>query len=438
MLFPVKCWPRDALPAKIAWGLENSILDLSTRFRALKHRNFQLFIIGQLISLVGTWMQNTAQQWLVYRLTGSAALLGIFGFASQLPMLGLAWMGGYVGDRYNRHRGVITTQSISMILAFALAILTLTHYIQTWHLIVIAFLVGIVNAFDVPIRQAFFVHMVGQEDLPNAIALNSSIFNGARVIGPAIAGFTIVLIGEGWCFFLNGISFVAVIIALLMMRIPRTQANSVGESPVRSFVEGFRFAMTDIPIRSTLLLLSLLSLFGLQYSVFLPIYASDILHGGARTLGLLMSAAGVGAVIGALQFAARTEYKGLARWVAAMCTTCALGLLVFSYASSFWLCALVLFVVGFAATSQMAATNTIIQRRVPDEMRSRLMAVYATMFMGVQPIGALFAGFTAKHIGAPRTLLLFGFAVLVGSLYFAARVPRKVKREHPVPAPTRD
>lgn len=430
--------PASPFPLKLPWRLENSILDLSTRFRALKHRNFQLFIIGQLISLVGTWMQNTAQQWLVYRLTGSAALLGIFGFASQLPMLGLAWMGGYVGDRYNRHRGVITTQSISMILAFALAILTLTHYIKTWHLIVIAFLVGIVNAFDVPIRQAFFVHMVGQEDLPNAIALNSSIFNGARVIGPAIAGFTIVLIGEGWCFFLNGISFVAVIIALLMMRIPRTQPNSVGESPVRSFVEGFRFAMTDIPIRSTLLLLSLLSLFGLQYSVFLPIYASDILHGGARTLGLLMSAAGVGAVLGALQFAARTEYKGLARWVAAMCTTCALCLLVFSYAHSFWLCAPVLFVVGFAATSQMAATNTIIQRRVPDEMRSRLMAVYATMFMGVQPVGALFAGFTAKHIGAPRTLLLFGFAVLVGSLYFAARVPMKVKRERPVPAPTRD
>jgi MFS family permease len=414
----------------------NPILDLSVRFRALKHRNFQLFVIGQLISLIGTWMQNTAQQWLVYKLTGSAAILGVFGFASQLPMLGLAWMGGYVGDRYNRHRGVITTQTLSMLLAFVLAALTLTRYIKTWHLIFIAFLVGIVNAFDVPIRQAFFVHMVGKDDLPNAIALNSSIFNGARVIGPAIAGFTIALVGEGWCFFLNGLSFVAVIIALLMMRIERTQSKRSGESPVRSFIEGFRFAMTDVPIRSALFLLSLLSLFGLQYSVFLPIYASDILHGGARTLGLLMSAAGVGAVLGALQFAARTEYKGLARWIASTCTTCALGLLIFSFATSFWLCWAVLFVVGFAATSQMAATNTIIQQRVPDEMRSRLMAVYATLFMGVMPIGALIAGGVAKHIGAPHTMLLFGIAVLVGCSVFISRVALKMKNEKPEPALT--
>jgi MFS family permease len=403
------------------------IYDPSIRFRAMKHRNFQLFIIGQLISLIGTWMQNTAQQWLVYRLTGSAALLGLFGFASQLPMLCLAWMGGYVGDRYNRHRGVITTQTLSMILAFVLAILTLTHLIKTWHLILIAFLVGIINAFDVPIRQAFFVHMVGKEDLPNAIALNSSIFNGARVVGPAIAGFTIVLIGEGWCFFLNALSFVAVIIALLMMRMNQTVSKHTGESPMRSFIEGFRFAMRDVPIRSALLLLSLLSLFGLQYSVFLPIYAQDILHGGAKTLGLLMSAAGVGAVLGALQFAARTEYTGLARWIAATSTVCALCLLIFSFASSFWLCAVALFIVGFAATSQMAATNTIIQQRVPDEMRSRLMAVYATTFMGVQPVGALLAGVVAKHIGAPHTLLIFGGAVLTGCLVFISLVVTKVK-----------
>jgi MFS family permease len=414
----------------------NSILDLSTRFRALKHRNFQLFIIGQLISLIGTWMQTTAQQWLVYELTGSAALLGLFGFASQVPMLFLAWMGGYVGDRYNRHRGVITTQTCSMILAFVLAALTLSHVVNKWHLIIIAFLVGIVNAFDVPIRQSFFVHMVGKDDLPNAIALNSSIFNGARVVGPAIAGFAIVLVGEGWCFFLNGISFFAVIIALLLMRIPRTETNHAGESPVRSFVEGFRFAMHDVPIRSALFLLSLLSIFGLQYSVFLPIYARDILHGGAKTLGLLMSAAGVGAVLGALQFAARTQYKGLARWIAATCTACALGLLLFSFASSFWLCAVVLFAVGFAATSQMAATNTIIQQRVPDEMRSRLMAVYATLFMGVQPVGALLAGGIAKVIGAPHTLLIFGSLVLVGCMVFISRVVMKVKGEEPAPALT--
>jgi len=399
-------------------GGEIPIPELSTRFRALKHRNFQLFIIGQLISLIGTWMQTTAQQWLVYKLTGSVALLGVFGFASQVPMLLLAWMGGYVGDRYNRHRGVIVTQSCSMILAFLLATLTLTHLIREWHLIVIAFLVGIVNAFDVPIRQSFFVQMVGKDDLPNAIALNSSIFNGARVVGPAIAGFAIVLLGEGWCFFLNGVSFIAVLIALLMMRIEPFQKKTATDSPVRSFIQGFRFAMSDLPIRSALLMLCILSLFGLQYSVFLPIYAHDILHGGAKVLGLLMSSAGVGAVLGALQFAARTEYKGLSRWIAVTCTVCAIGLMVMSQARMFWLCAVVLFIVGFAATSQMAATNTIIQRRVPDEMRSRLMAVYATMFMGVQPIGALLAGGVAKRIGTPHTLLLFGSFVLAGCIAF--------------------
>jgi MFS family permease len=395
---------------------------LSTRFRALKHRNFQLFIIGQLISLVGTWMQTTAQQWLVYKLTGSVAVLGLFGFASQVPMLLLAWMGGYVGDRYNRHRGVIVTQSLSMILAFVLAALTLTHLIREWHLIVIALLVGIVNAFDVPIRQSFFVHMVGREDLPNAIALNSSIFNGARVVGPAIAGFAIVLVGEGWCFFLNGVSFIAVLVALLMMRIEPFVKKPPDESPVRSFVQGFKFVMHDVPIRSSLMILCVLSMFGLQYSVFLPIYAHDILHGEAGTLGLLMSAAGVGAFLGALQFAARTNYTGLARWIAATCTVCAVGLIIMSRATAFWLCAIVLFVVGFAATSQMAATNTIIQERVPDELRSRLMAVYATMFMGVQPIGALLAGGVAKRIGTPNTVLLFGSLVLVGSLFFIWRV----------------
>jgi MFS family permease len=404
----------------------NSIFDLSTRFRALKHRNFQLFIVGQLISLIGTWMQTTAQQWLVYRLTGSVALLGVFGFANQVPMLLLAWMGGYAGDRYDRHRGVLVTQTCSMLLAFALAALTLTHVIRVWHLIVIAFLVGIVNAFDVPIRQAFFVHMVGKDDLPNAIALNSSIFNGARVIGPAVAGFTIVLLGEGWCFFLNGVSFIAVLVALLMMRIERSEGQRAAESPIRSFIQGFRFAMSDVPIRSALLLLSVLSLFGLQYGVFLPIYAKDILHGGARALGLLMSAAGVGAVLGALQFAARTQYQGLTRWMATTCTVCGVALMVIAAARTFWLCAVVLFVVGFAATSQMAATNTMVQRRVPDEMRSRLMAVYATMFMGVQPIGALIAGGVAKHLGAPYTLMAFGSIVLIGCMVFITRVVMKM------------
>jgi MFS family permease len=400
--------------------------EVHTRFRAMQHRNFQLFIAGQLVSLIGTWMQNMAQLWLVYKLTHSAVLLGVFGFASQVPMLFLSSIGGYIGDHYERHRGVIATQTVSMILAFVLAGLTLTHSINEWELIAIAFLVGIVNAFDVPIRQAFLVQMVGKEDLPNAIALNSSIFNGARVVGPAIAGFAIAAVGEGWCFFLNGVSFVAVIVALLMMRIQPREIKPSADSPLKSFVQGFRFAMSDLPMRSSLLLLSVLSLFGLQYSVFMPIYALDILKGTALTQGYLMSSAGVGALIGALHFAARRHYKGLARWIAATSTVCAVCLILFSQARMFWPCIAVLFVVGYAATSQMAATNTLIQNRVPDELRSRVMAVYATMFMGVQPIGSLIAGGMAKRIGPQNTLTVFGTLVLLGSLIFIFRVVMKL------------
>src|SRR5229473_2706559 len=421
-----------AVMAACGVQFREEFLAVSTRFRALQHRNFQLFFAGQLVSLIGTWMQSTAQLWLVYDLTHSAALLGVFGFANQIPILLLASIGGYVGDRYNRHRGVIATQTAAMVLAFVLAALTLTGAIHdargAWVVIFIAFLVGIVNAFDVPIRQAFLVQMVGQEHLPNAIALNSSIFNGARVVGPAIAGFAIAWIGEGWCFFLNGVSFLAVIMALLAMRLTPVERKPSIESPFRRLVQGFRFAMSDLPIRSALLLLSWVSLLGLQYSVFLPIFANDLLGGGARGLGLLMSSAGVGAVLGALHFAARTEFKGLARWIAATSMTCAVALLVLSQARVFWLCAAVLFVVGFAATSQMAATNTLIQSRVPDELRSRVMAVYATMFMGVQPIGALIAGGVAKRIGAPHTITIFGSLVLLGSLFFIFLVVMRLQQ----------
>ncbi len=406
---------------------------MSTRFRAMQHRNFQLFIGGQLVSLIGTWMQSTAQLWLVYKMTGSAALLGVFGFANQVPILFLASIGGYVGDRYNRHHGVIITQLVSMLLAFALAVLTFTQAITVWEIIGIAFLVGVVNAFDVPIRQAFLVQMVVREDLPNAIALNSSIFNGARVVGPAIAGFALAWKGPAWCFLLNGFSFLAVLAALLAMRIQKIVVKSAEGSPFQNFIQGFRFAMSDMPVRSALLLLSLLSLLGLQYSVFLPIFASDVLHRGAKGFGLLMSAAGVGAVLGALYFAGRTSYKGLARWIAGTAITTGTGLIIFSQSHVFWVSASVLLFVGFAATMQMAATNTIVQSRVPDELRGRVMAVYATMFMGVQPVGSLIAGGVAKHIGAPSTLAVFGVLVLIGSLVFLFRVALRL-RPQPVAA----
>jgi MFS family permease len=400
---------------------------VSTRFRALKYRNFQLFFAGQLISLIGTWMQNTAQLWLVYRLTNSAALLGIFGFASQIPVLFFSSLGGYVGDRYNRQRGVIWTQTAAMILAFILAALTLPGVIRVWEIVLIAFLAGIVNAFDIPIRQAFLVQMVGRPDLPNAIALNSSIFNGARVVGPAIAGFAIGWLGEGWCFFLNGVSFLAVIVALLMMRIERVDKPYTEGSPLQKFIEGFRFAMGDRPIRSALLLMSLMSMFGLQYAGFMPVFARDVLHGGPKMLGLLMTFAGVGAVIGALHFASRIDEKGLLEWIAATSAICAVGLILFSQSRVLWLSAVTLVAVGFAATSQLASTNTTVQSRVPDELRSRVMAVYATMFMGVQPVGALIAGGVAKRIGAPYALTAFGTICLLGSLFYTFRVAMRLQ-----------
>jgi MFS family permease len=409
---------------------------LPPRFRALQHRNFQLFIAGQLTSLIGTWMQSAAQLWLVYELTKSPFLLGLFGFANQVPILFLASLGGYVGDRYNRHRGVIWTQTASMILAFILAGLTFANAIKAWELIFIAFLVGVVNAFDVPIRQAFLVQMVVREDLPNAIALNSSIFNAARVVGPAIAAFTLAWKGAAWCFCLNGISFLAVIGALLAMRIEKQEIKAQDGSPLQNLIQGFRYAMNDLPMRSALLLLSMLSLLGLQYSVFLPIFANEVLHRGAKGFGLLMSAAGVGAVLGALHFAARTSYKGLARWIAATSTTCAVGLVIFSQSRVFWLSMAVLLVVGFCATVQMAATNTTLQNRVPDQLRGRIMAVYATMFMGVQPIGSLIAGGVAKRFGAPYTLAVFGTLCFLGSMVFIFRVVMPLQRqpEEPVTA----
>ncbi len=379
-------------------------------------------------------MEATAQLWLVYKMTNSAALLGVFGFANQIPILLLAFVGGYVGDRYNRHHGVIWTQTVSMVLAFTLAGLTFANIITVWELILVAFLAGVVNAFDVPIRQSFLVEMVSKEDLPNAIALNSSIFNGARVVGPAIAGFALAWKGAAWCFSFNGMSFLAVIGALLAMRLIKRAVNPEKGSPFQSVIQGFRYAMNDLPIRSSLLLLSMLSLLGLQYTVFLPIFASDVLHRGAKGFGLLMSASGVGALLGALHFAARTSYKGLAKWIAATSTVSAVGLVVFSQTKIFWLSMAILVVIGFTATVQMAATNTTLQNRVPDHLRGRIMAVYATMFLGIQPVGALIAGGIAKKFGAPDTLAVFGTLCFVGSLIFIFLVVMRLKGQPEAPA----
>jgi MFS family permease len=390
--------------------------------RALRHRNFQLFFSGQLISLIGTWMQNVAQAWLVYRMTKSALLLGSVGFASQIPVFLVAPLGGITADRVNRQRLVIATQTAAMILAAILAWLTLSGRVQVWHIFVLAAMLGVVNAFDIPGRQSFLVDMVGKEDLMNAIALNSSMFNGARVIGPAIAGILVAKIGEGWCFAANGISYIAVIVGLMLMHVhcvPRTSKRS----PIEDIVEGFRWVNQTRVIRALLLLLGLVSLVGMPYTVLMPIFADKILHGGARALGILMGATGVGALFGALTLAAKTGVKGLGRWVVTACGAFGVSLLCFSFSTSLWLSVALLLPVGYSMMLQMACSNTLIQTMVPDQLRGRVMSLYSMMFMGMAPFGAFFGGALAHRVGAPITVAAGGVACILGAIWFGRALP---------------
>jgi MFS family permease len=396
---------------------------LPATLRALRHRNFQLFFSGQLISLIGTWMQSVAQAWLVYRLTGSSFLLGSVGFASQFPVFLVAPLGGIVADHWNRQRVVIGTQTASMILAFILSALTLTRTVQVWHIFVLAALLGVVNAFDIPGRQAFLVDMVGKEDLMNAIALNSSMFNGARIIGPAIAGVLVAKIGEGWCFFANGVSYIAVIIGLSLMRVSPPAYHKAEASPLAHIIEGFRFVRCTAPIRAILLLLGLVSLVAMPYTVLMPIFADRILHGGARALGLLMGATGVGALLGALTLAAKTGVRGLGRWVAFACAGFGVSLILFAFSRNLRLSILLLLPVGFCMMLQMSSSNTLIQVMVPDYLRGRVMALYSMMFMGMAPFGALFAGALADRLGAPVTVAMGAVATIGGAALFGARLP---------------
>jgi len=306
-------------------------------------------------------MQTVAQAWLVYRLTGSSLLLGSVGFASQFPVFLVAPLGGIVADHYNRQRVVITTQVCSMILALILAALTLSGTVHVWHIFVLAALLGVVNAFDIPGRQSFLVDMVGKEDLMNAIALNSSMFNGARIIGPAIAGILVARIGEGWCFFVNGVSYIAVIVGLWLMRVHPPSYADDRVSPLAHIVEGFRFVSRTAPIRAILLLLGLVSLVAMPYTVLMPIFAHRVLHGGARELGILMGATGVGALLGALTLAAKTGVRGLGRWVAFSCGAFGVSLILFSFSHNFWLSTALLLPVGFFMMLQMSSSNTLIQ-----------------------------------------------------------------------------
>jgi MFS family permease len=390
--------------------------------RALRHRNFQLFFSGQLISLVGTWMQNVAQAWLVYRLTGSALLLGAVGFSSQIPVLLIAPIGGTTADRSDRRRLVIATQVASMTLAAILAWLTLSRHVEVWHVFALAAMLGVVNAFDIPARQSFLIDMVGREDLMNAIALNSSMFNGARVVGPAVAGILIAKIGEGWCFAANAISYTAVIAGLLLMTV-QCPLRSNTSSPLADIVEGFRWANSVKVIRALLLLIGLVSLVGMPYTVLMPVFAHKILHGGPRGLGILMGATGVGALFGALTLASRTGVKGLGRLAAWSCGGFGIGLVLFSFSRWFWLSAALLLPVGYSVMLQMASTNTLIQTMVPDQLRGRVMALYSMMFMGMAPFGALLGGALAERMGAPVTVAVGGVACLLGATWFGLELP---------------
>jgi MFS family permease len=392
-------------------------------FRALRHRNYRLFFCGQIISLIGTWMQSIAQAWLVYRLTKSSLLLGLVGFSGQIPVFLIAPLGGLFADRHSRRHIVIATQTASMSLAFILAALTLLGHVRVWEVMLLASLLGVVNAFDIPARQAFIIEMVVPEDLINAIALNSAMFNGARILGPAIAGITVAAIGEGWCFFSNGVSYIAVIVGLLLMIVTPRERSGRRASGLESVLEGFRFVAHTGPIRALLLLLGLVSVTGMPYAVLMPIFADKVLHSDARGLGLLMGSTGVGALAATLVMARRREVRGLGRWIMYASTGFGSSLILFSLSRSLPLSIALLLPAGFCMLIQMASSNTLIQTMVPDDLRGRVMSVYSMMFMGMAPFGALLAGAIAHRLGAPPTVALGGAACIAGSLVFGSKWP---------------
>lgn len=376
-----------------------------------------------MVSLIGTWMQTAAQSWLVYRLSGSAELLGLAGFFSQGPVFLFAQFGGAVADHHNRHRVLVMTQSASMLLAFVLAGLTFSQTIQIWEVFLLSALLGIVNAFDIPCRQAFVVDMVGRDDLQNAIALNSSMFNAARLVGPAVAGATVAAVGEDWCFFINGVSFCAVIVSLLSMRNPTFVKMPREQSIMALMREGLGFAVKARPIRAVLLLVGAMSLLGMPYTVLMPIFADHILGGGAQHYGVLLSASGLGAMLAALVLASRTNLAGMSRWIALSVAAFGASLILFALSRWFVASVLILTLVGFCQMIHMAASNTLVQAMVPDVYRGRVMALYSMMFMGMAPVGALFAGYVADAVGAPLTVSMGGVACIACGAVFWRTFP---------------
>ncbi|MDA8326274.1 MAG: MFS transporter [Nitrospiraceae bacterium] len=402
--------------------------------RSLKNRNYRLFFVGQGVSLIGTWMQQIAMSWLVYRLTGSALLLGVVGFSGRIPSFLLAPVAGVLADRWNRRRLLVVTQSLAMLQAFCLSALILTKTITIWQLIMFSVILGCVNSFDIPTRQAFVVEMLEKkEDLGNAIALNSSLVNGARLIGPAIAGILIAAVGEGICFLLNGISYIAVIAALLMMGIRKPAAQAQAKKGfMHELREGFSYAFGFSPIRHILLLLALMSFMGMPYQVLMPIFAGGILKGGPHTLGFLMGASGLGALGGAVFLASRKSSPRLGMTTPLAAAVFGVGLMVFSQSRLLWLSLPVISVAGFGMMVQMASSNMILQSIVDDRRRGRVMSLFTMAFMGMVPFGSLLAGWLASRIGAPSTLFASGFCCVAGALLFSTRLPALKKELAPV------
>lgn len=400
---------------------------------ALKSRNYRLYFGGQGLSLIGTWMTQVATIWLVYQLTDSALLLGIVGFLGQIPSFFIAPFGGVIVDRFNRHRILVITQILAMIQSLALAALALTGIINIWQIIFLSMFQGCINAFDAPARQALVPEIVERkEDLANAIALNSSLVNGGRLIGPSIAGLLIATVGAGVCFLIDGISYIAVIAALLAMKLKPRKIPVKTANPLQRLKEGVTYAFGFPPIRAILLLLALFSLMGMPYTILMPIFATKILHGGPQTLGFLMAASGVGALIGAVYLSSRPSVLGLGKVIAFSPAILGSGLIIFSLSRVFWLSLLIMLLIGFGAILQIASSNTVLQTIIEDDKRGRIMSLWAMAFIGIVPVGNLFAGVLASRIGAPNTLIIGGSFCILGSLLFAKQLPNLSRLVQPI------
>jgi MFS family permease len=400
--------------------------------RALQYPNYRLFFGGQIVSLLGSWITQIATTWLVYRLTNSVFLLGIVAFAGQIPAFLLSPIAGVWVDRLNRHRILVITQILAMIQSFILAALALTGHITIWHILVLMAFQGLVNAFDMPARQAFVIEMIeNKEDLSNAIALNSSMFNIARLVGPSIGGLIIAFVGEGWCFLIDGVSYIAVIASLLMMKVAPHVKKANLKKPLQELKEGYKYAFGFAPIRALLILMAATSLVGMPYSVLMPVVAKETLGGSASTLGLLMGATGVGALAAALVLAARQSVRGLGKLIPLCTFGFAISLAIFSQVTVMWLAIPLLFLMGFGMMQQNAACNTVLQTIVESDKRGRVMSLYTMAFMGMAPFGSLWAGALADRIGPSTTLLVSAFGSALAGLWFASQY--KGLRENVIP-----